>query len=62
LKRLRVFGYGDVIYRDKFIIAKNPFIGNLQMLLGFLEGMLGCSLEPRITTSPMVLEVIERSR
>jgi len=62
LKRLRVFGYGDVIYRDKFIIAKNPFIGNLQMLLGFLEGMLGCSLEPRITTSPMVLEVIERGR
>jgi len=62
LKRLRVFGYGDVICRDKFIIAKNPFIGNLQMLLGFLEGMLGCSLEPRITTSPMVFEVVEKSR
>jgi len=51
-----------VIYRDKFIIAKNPFIGNLQMLLGFLEGILGCSLETRITTSPMVLEVVERGR
>ncbi len=57
LERLRVFGYGDLIFRDNFIVAKNPFITNLTLLGGFLEGVLGCTLEPRITTSPIVFEI-----
>jgi len=57
LERLRVFGYGDVILRDGYIVAKNPFITNLTFLTGFLEGILGTTLEARITTSPIVFEV-----
>jgi hypothetical protein len=57
LERLRVFGYGDVILREGYIVAKNPFITNLTFLTGFLEGILGATLEARITTSPIVFEV-----
>ncbi len=57
LERLRVFGYGDLIMREGFIVAKNPFINNLTFLTGFLEGVLGTALEARITTSPIVFEV-----
>ncbi len=57
LERLRIFGYGDLMLRDNFIVAKNPFITNLTVLEGFLEGVLGCALEPRITTSPIVFEI-----
>lgn len=57
LERLRVFGYGDVILREDFIVVKNPFIANLTFLTGFLEGVLGTNLEARITTSPIVFEV-----
>ncbi len=57
LERLKVFGYGDLMLRDNFIVAKNPFITNLTVLEGFFEGVLGCALEPRITTSPIVFEI-----
>ena len=57
LERLRVFGYGDIILREDYIDAKNPFINNLTLLTGFLEGVLGTTLEARITTSPIVFEV-----
>jgi hypothetical protein len=57
LERLRIFGYGDLIMREGFIVAKNPFISNLTLLTGFLEGVLGTPLEARITTSPIVFEV-----
>lgn len=57
LERLRVFGYGDIILREDYIVAKNPFISNLTFLTGFLEGILGTTLEARITTSPIVFEV-----
>jgi hypothetical protein len=61
LERLRVFGYGDIILREDFIVAKNPFITNLTFLTGFLEGVLGVPLEARITTSPIVFEVAKHS-
>lgn len=57
LERMRVFGYGDIVFRDNFIVVKNPFLNNLPLLGGFLEGLLRCSLETRITTSPIVFEV-----
>jgi len=61
LERLRVFGYGDIILREDFIVAKNPFITNLTFLTGFLEGVLGVPLEARITTSPIVFEVAKHT-
>ena len=57
LDRLRVFGYGDIILRDSYVVVKNPFISNLTFLTGFLEGVLGTTLEPKITTSPLVFEI-----
>jgi len=57
LERLRVFGYGDLIVRDGHIVVKNPFITDLTLLAGFLEGVLGSKLEAKITTSPIVFEV-----
>ncbi len=57
LERLRVYGYGDLLMREDYIGAKNPFISNLTFLTGFLEGVLGTTLEARITTSPIVFEV-----
>ena len=57
LERLRIFGYGDLILREEYIVAKNPFINNITFLTGFLQGVLGSTLEARITTSPIVFEV-----
>jgi len=57
LERLRVFGYGDLTLRDDYIVVKNPFISDLTFLTGFLEGALGSTLEPKITTSPLVFEI-----
>ena len=57
LERLRVFGYGDLVLRDDYIVVKNPFISNLNFLTGFLEGVLNLTLVPKITTSPLVFEI-----
>jgi hypothetical protein len=60
LERLRVFGYGDLIFREDYIVAKNPFISDLTFLTGFLEGIIGTSLEAKITTSPIVFEISKK--
>lgn len=60
LERLRVFGYGDLTLRDDYLVVKNPFISNLTFLRGFLEGVLDSTLEPKITTSPLVFEVCQK--
>jgi hypothetical protein len=57
LERLKVFGYGDIILRDDYIVVRNPFINNLTFLTGFLEGVLNSKLEAKITTSPLVFEI-----
>ena len=60
LELLRVFGYGDLTLRDDYIVVKNPFISNLTFLTGFLEGVLDSTLEPKITTSPLVFEISQK--
>ena len=47
--------------RDDYIVVKNPFINNLAFLTGFLEGVLDSTLEPKITTSPLVFEISKQS-
>jgi len=54
---LRLFGYGDAVLPEDYIVVKKPFIGNLTFLTGFLEGVLGATLDARITTSLIVFEV-----
>lgn len=56
LKRLRLFGYGDLTSKENMIVVRNPFINSLQVLQGFLEGLLGVQLEAKTTTTPFIFE------
>ncbi|MCW4051823.1 MAG: hypothetical protein NWE78_01270 [Candidatus Bathyarchaeota archaeon] len=57
-KRLRIHGFGDFYQKDRYIIVKSPFISNEQLHRGFLETLLGASLETRTTSPPFVYEII----
>jgi len=57
-KRLRVQGFGDFYFRDKFFIVKTPFITNHEVFCGFLETLLGVHLEARTLTPPLVFEIV----
>ena len=56
-KRLRVQGFGDFYIKNKFVIIRTPFVSNSQFLCGFLETLLGISLETRTLTPPLVFEI-----
>jgi len=62
LKRLRVQGFGDFYTRDKYFIIKAPFINNAEVLCGFLERLLGVSLEVRTSAAPFVFEIVEEPK
>jgi hypothetical protein len=57
-KRLRVQGFGDFYLKDKFVIIRTPLISNSEFWCGFLESLLGVSLEKRTLTPPLVYEVV----
>ena len=57
-KRLRVQGFGDFYLKNKFVIIRTPLISNSEFLCGFIETLLGISLEARTLTPPLVLEII----
>jgi len=59
-KRLRVQGFGDFYIKDRFVIIRTPLIGNSEFWRGFLESLLGVSLEKRTLTPPLVFEVVTR--
>lgn len=56
-KRLRVQGFGDFYLKHKFVIIRTPLISNSKFLCGFIEGLLGISLETRTLTPPLVFEI-----
>jgi hypothetical protein len=56
-KRLRVQGFGDFYLKDKFVIIRTPLISNQMFLCGFMESLLGISLEARTQTPPLVFEI-----
>lgn len=56
-RRLCIQGFGDFYLKDKFVIIRTPFIHNYEVWRGFLESLLGVSLEARTLTSPLVFEV-----
>jgi hypothetical protein len=56
-KRLGVQGFGEFYLRDKYLILKAPFVNNAEVLCGFLEALLGKSLEARAMTPPLVFEI-----
>jgi hypothetical protein len=57
-KRLRVQGFGDFYLKDKFVIVRTPLISNSEFLCGFIESLLGVSLETRTLTPPLIFEII----
>ncbi|MGD9130158.1 MAG: hypothetical protein PVH73_01125 [Candidatus Bathyarchaeota archaeon] len=60
-KRLRVQGFGDFYIKDKFVIIRTPLISNSEFWRGFLESLLGVSLEKRTLTPPLVFEVVTQN-
>jgi hypothetical protein len=58
-KRLRVQGLGEFFVKDKFIIIRTPLISNPEFLCGFLESLLGVSLETRTLSPPLLYEIIK---
>ena len=59
-KRLRVQGFGDFYLRDKYVLLKTPFISKIEILAGFLEGLLDVKLDVKTSTPPFVLEIKEK--
>ncbi len=59
-KRLRVQGFGDFYLRDKYVLLKTPFISKIEILAGFLEGLLDIKLDVKTSTPPFVLEIKEK--
>jgi hypothetical protein len=57
-KRLRVQGLGDFYQKDKYIVIKAPYINNPEIQRGYLETLLGATLETRTTTPPYVYELV----
>ncbi|UCE96097.1 MAG: hypothetical protein JSV51_00340 [Candidatus Bathyarchaeota archaeon] len=59
-KRLCIQGLGDFYQRDKYIIIKAPYINNLEVQRGYLESLLGISLETRTFNAPYVYEIVTK--
>ncbi len=56
-KRLKIQGFGDFYTKDKYLLAKTPFIGESEILAGLLEGLLEVELDLKNTVPPLVFEV-----
>ncbi len=56
-KRLRVQGFGDIYTKDKYLLVKNPFINEAEILQGILEGLLDVKLDLKNSVPPLVFEV-----
>jgi hypothetical protein len=56
-KRLQVQGFGEFYMKDKYLLAKTPFINEHDILAGILEGLLEVELDLKNTVPPLVFEV-----
>ena len=56
-KRLRIHGLGDFFQRDKYIIVKAPCINNPELQRGYLETLLGATLNVKTSTAPYIYEI-----
>jgi hypothetical protein len=56
-RRLKVQGYGDVYVKDKYLLAKTPFVSEPEILKGILEGLLEVRLDLKNRIPPLVFEV-----
>jgi hypothetical protein len=58
-KHLRVQGFGDFLLKDKYVLIKTPFISQIEIWVGFLEGLLSIVLDAKTSAQPFVLEIRE---
>jgi hypothetical protein len=56
-KRLKIQGFGDFSVKDKYLLAKTPFINESEILAGVLEGLLEVELDLKNTVPPLIFEV-----
>ena len=56
-KRLQVQGFGEFYMRDRYLLAKTPFITESELLAGILEGLLEVDLDLKNTVPPLIFEV-----
>ena len=56
-RRLKVQGYGDVHVKDKYLLARTPFVSEPEILQGILEGLLDVKLYLKNSIPPFVFEV-----
>jgi len=59
-RRLKVQGFGDFCMKDKYLLAKTPFVNESEILGGILEGLLEVELDLKNTVPPLVFEVRRR--
>jgi hypothetical protein len=55
--RLKIQGFGDFYTKDKYILAKTPFVTESEILAGLLEGLLAVELDLKNSVPPLVFEV-----
>ncbi len=55
-RRLQVQGLGEFCVKDRYLLAKAPFISEHEILAGILEGLLEVELDLKNTVPPFVFE------
>ena len=55
--RLRIQGFGDFYTKDRYLLAKMPFINEADILAGILEGLLEVELDLKNSVPPLIFEV-----
>jgi hypothetical protein len=55
--RLRVQGFGDIYIKDKYLLVKTPFISNVEVWAGLLEGLFELKLDMKTAIPPLIFEM-----
>lgn len=56
-KQLKVQGFGEFYTKDRYLLAKLPFINEANVLAGLLEGLLQVELNLKNMVPPLIFEV-----
>jgi hypothetical protein len=56
-KQLKVQGFGEFYTKDRYLLAKLPFINEANVLAGLLEGLLQVDLDLKNMVPPLIFEV-----
>jgi hypothetical protein len=56
-QRLKVQGFGEFYTKDRYLLAKIPFISEADILAGILEGLLQVQLYLKNSVPPLIFEV-----